>query len=538
MTNTKYYLKQNVQMEPLFNQWYAWSHLIAPATAAMNIANSHLKIMKSYVAAPQVHANAVKNPAMLGGPFIDYEGGRVNEIRELMDRTSKENQHMLAFADSIKAVDELLRSEAKGYSLEPLYEKVPANLRGYVELVYDLNNNASMRFYEPLLYKSEFYNTGSQSVLFSIIEKDHRAFALSTPRLADDKSLQVHIPLNHPGLDDMFKMKHGPQTLGYISERLGLDAGAQEKFQLFLTEEEPPHTERYSGEDVRVRYFGHACVLLETKDVSMLLDPVLSYKYDNGIDRYTFLDLPDVIDYVLITHGHQDHVMFESLIQLRSKIRNIIVPRSGGGALQDPSMKLVLENIGFRNVIELGELETVEIPDGLITGLPFMGEHTDLNIQVKMAHHIRLKDQTFMFAADTNNIEPRLYEHIFRIMGDVDVMYLGMECDGAPLSWLYGQLLTKQIDRKMDQSRRLNGSNFEHAMALVSQFNCREVYVYAMGQEPWLNYVMSLKYTDESNPIVHSNKLMAACKEKGIISERLFGKKEFIYGARRQALVA
>ena len=538
MSNTKYYLKQNVQVEPLFNQWYAWSHLIAPATAAMNIVNSHLKIMKSYVAAPQVHANAVKNPAMLGGPFIDYEGGRVNEIRELIDRTIKENQHMIAFAESVKAADELLRSEAKGYSLEPMYEKVPANLRGYVELVYDLNNNPSMRFYEPLLYKSEYYNLSSQSVLLALIEQDHRAFALSTPRLPDDKSLQLHLPIGHPGLDEMFKMKHEPQTLAFISEHLGLDPGQQEKFHSFLTEEEPPRTIRYSGDDVRVRYFGHACVLLETKNVSMLTDPVLSYKYDNGIDRYTFLDLPDVIDYVVITHGHQDHVMFESLMQLRHKTRYIVVPRSGGGALQDPSMKLVLENLGFKNVIEIGELEMIEVPDGTITGLPFMGEHTDLNIQVKMAHHIRLKDQTFLFAADTNNIEPKLYEHIFRIMGDIDVMYLGMECDGAPLTWLYGPLLTKQIDRKMDQSRRLNGSNFERGDALVNQFNCKEVYIYAMGQEPWLNYVMSLKYTEESNPIVHSNKLIAACHERGIVSERLFGKKEFIYGARKAAVVA
>ncbi|HVQ39978.1 MAG TPA: hypothetical protein VMS31_20730, partial [Pyrinomonadaceae bacterium] len=62
MREDKLYLKQNVLVEPLFNQWYAWSHLIAPHNAAMNITNSHLKIMKSYVAAPQVHANAVKNP--------------------------------------------------------------------------------------------------------------------------------------------------------------------------------------------------------------------------------------------------------------------------------------------------------------------------------------------------------------------------------------------------------------------------------------------------------------------------------------------
>jgi hypothetical protein len=158
-----------------------------------------------------------------------------------------------------------------------------------------------------------------------------------------------------------------------------------------------------------------------------------------------------------------------------------------------------------------------------------MGEHTDLNIQSKMAHLIKLKGNTFLFAADTNNIEPKLYEHIFRVVGDIDVLYLGMECDGAPLTWLYGPLLTKQIDRKMDKSRRLNGSNFERGWDLINQFGCKEVYVYAMGQEPWLNYVMSIKYTEDSNPIVASNKLIAACQSRGIMSERLFGKKEFIY---------
>jgi len=47
-------------------------------------------------------------------------------------------------------------------------------------------------------------------------------------------------------------------------------------------------------------YFGHACILLETNDVSVLLDPVLSYTYESYISRYTYEDLPEVIDYVLI----------------------------------------------------------------------------------------------------------------------------------------------------------------------------------------------------------------------------------------------
>ena len=80
----------------------------------------------------------------------------------------------------------------------------------------------------------------------------------------------------------------------------------------------------------------------------------------------------------------------------------------------------------------------------------------------------------------------------------------------------------------MDESRRLAGSNYEQARSIVDLFHCKEVYVYAMGQEPWLNYVMELKYTAESRPIVESNRLLKACQEQGIFAERLFGEKEIL----------
>jgi hypothetical protein len=89
MKNERLYLRPNIQAEPLVDQWYAWSNLIPPATAARNLTERHLKIMDSYIKAPQIHANAVKNPKLLGGPFIDYNGERVDEIRSLVERTKR-----------------------------------------------------------------------------------------------------------------------------------------------------------------------------------------------------------------------------------------------------------------------------------------------------------------------------------------------------------------------------------------------------------------------------------------------------------------
>jgi len=106
------------------------------------------------------------------------------------------------------------------------------------------------------------------------------------------------------------------------------------------------------------------------------------------------------------------------------------------------------------------------------------------------------------------------------------VLFIGMECDGAPLTWIYGSLFSRPIDRKMDRSRRLSGSDFESALDIVNRLKGKKAYVYAMGQEPWLGYLTSIKYTNESRPIVESDKLVEACNQQGTFCERLYGSKE------------
>jgi L-ascorbate metabolism protein UlaG (beta-lactamase superfamily) len=186
----------------------------------------------------------------------------------------------------------------------------------------------------------------------------------------------------------------------------------------------------------------------------------------------------------------------------------------------------VLRTIGFDQVSEIYEMESIEVPGGSITGLPFLGEHADLNIRTKLAYLIQLEGKSALCAADSNNIEPRLYEHIQRLTGNVDIVFLGMECEGAPLSWLYGPLMTKPLARKSDQSRRLDGSDCRKGMELVDCLKPSQIYIYAMGQEPWLTYLTSIQYTDQSKPIVESNKLVAACRERGLVADRLFGCRE------------
>ena len=526
LNDQKVFLKSNVMIEPLFNQWHAWSGLIAPATAAMFTANSHLKIMQSFVAAPNVHTAALKNPVMRGGPFINYDASKVPQIKALIESTLSGQSHLLALAEAIKQLDEILTTQADGFSLESLYQRVPEQLKGYVELVYDLNNSPSIRFIEGLLYKSPYYDESSQSLALAVCDQDFRPFALSTPQIGGDEAVFLRLPFRANELDELVKMKSSPYPLGYIREVFNIKEQELSVWSKLFTATGPRRRAPYVGGSVRVSYFGHACVLIETAELSVLLDPLVSYEINNDIPRYTYHDLPESIDYVLITHNHQDHCQFEALLQLRHRIKNVIVPKNDGGGLADPSLKLALQNIGFNQVTEIDEMENLHVTGGIIQGLPFLGEHADLKIRSKLAYLITLNGKSILCAADSNNLEPKLYKHISRLIGGVDILFLGMECDGGPLSWLYGPLLTKPIGRKMDQSRRLNGSDFQRGLELVDILNPNQVYIYAMGQEPWLTYLTSIEYTEESRPILESNKLVEECRSRGIISERLFGCKE------------
>jgi L-ascorbate metabolism protein UlaG (beta-lactamase superfamily) len=526
LNNTKVYLKPNVQPEPLFNQWYAWPYLISPITAAMYTSNLYIKIMESFIAAPHFHISALQDPKMKGGPFINYDESRVDEIKALLIKSQEDAADLIELAEAIKNLQLLILEEAKGYSIEPLYQKVPDILKGYVELVYDINNQPAVRFIEGLFYKSKFYKESSQTLSLNLVATDERPFIFSTPRLKSENSLHLHQHFNYQGLDELFKMKQIAQPLGFIEEVLDIPSQDSKLFESFFTEVAPPLVNKYDGEEIRIRYFGHACVLIESKDVSILCDPLISYEYGGELPRYTYADLPDCIDYIIITHQHHDHFMLESLLQLRHKTKTVIVPKSYGGELVDPSMKLVLKNIGFSQVIELEEIETLDIPGGTITGIPFLGEHADLKIRSKIAYLVNVQNNTILLGADLNNCESTMYDHVRAALGKVDVVFIGVQCDGAPLSWAYGALLIQPLSRKMDRSRASSGSNYSQAIALIESLKPQEVYVYAMGFEPWLSYLMSFENPEESNSASEAKKLVVDCQNRGIKSDKLYGKKE------------
>lgn len=524
---TPYYLKPNAQIEPLINGWAAHPFLLSPMSAPHFI-HRQLKIMQSYVQMPMLHAAAVQNPEMRGGEFIDYGGGRVDEIARLMASMEHDNRTRLEFREAALELLDLLESKQDCAGFEDIYRQMPEAVRGYVELVYDLSHRPSVRFLESVLYRSQAHRPSNQSICLSLVNSDERRFVFGTPRLPDDDNLVLDIGFDDARIDYLARLRSRGGGVADIQSAMGLDVAQSRRLSKFLTTEKPRQQLPFSGDGVRVRYFGHACVLLEANGCSILVDPLMSYEHQTAGVRFTDADLPEKIDFVVITHSHHDHFVIEQLLQLRHRIGTVVLPRGGHGMLQDPSLKLACRHLGFDNVIELDDLDQVDIRSGSITALPFFGEHCDLDVRTKATFRIELLGRSFLFIADSNNLSPHTYRVAREVVGPADVLFISQECTGAPMHWAYGALFPRKLDTDVSRSRRSYGPDSQAAIEHIQTFGCGRVFLYAMGLERWLNYLMALQDDHCANTEREVQKVLAYCRDNSIPAEVLNGSRELL----------
>ncbi|CAO5160070.1 4-amino-L-phenylalanyl-(CmlP-peptidyl-carrier-protein) 3-hydroxylase [Frankia sp. AiPs1] len=532
------YLAGDVVVEPLVDRWYAWIQLLTPATAAFHVVDRHLRMMASYVRSPALHAAAAADSATRSGPFLDLGGGHVREVADLLDATQARAAGQIELVDTLRALDRMLGERATGEPLDPWYQCVPEALRGLVELTYDRHHRPDVRVREELMYASPLWDTSRQCVRLD--RGRTRPFVMSTPRLAvvdddDDTAVDVAVPFHAPALDALFRARTEPTDVAALSARLGLapSSPAADQFAALFTDTPPTPLgppARAAGPPPRgggrVTYFGHACLLFEDGDSSVLVDPVIAYDEPGAPPHAGYVDLPPHIDYVLITHAHHDHVVPETLLQIRHRVGTVVVPANDAGNLVDPSLRRAIEHLGFDRVVEVRAFEQIPLNSGVVTAVPFVGEHHDLDIATRAGYHIRMAGRSFLVAADSANVDPPVYARAHALVGDADVVLQGMECVGAPASWVYGPYFSRPLDRDHDATRRGRASNSVEAIDLIERFNADEVYVYAMGAEPWLAHLLGLDGGGASPATAESDHFVAECRRRGLVAERLYGHKE------------
>ena len=526
MSDEPRFLRPDVIVEPLVDRFYAWLHTVAPVQAAMNLAFVQVPLLESYLQSPRSHVAASGNPALRGGPFVNVAEARAGEVGELVASIRRDRAGMLRFARAVGEAEELVRRRASGFDLTPLYGELPVELSGLVELAYDTGNQASVRFIEPLAYESSAYVPGRQSVQLSVETGVERPFILSTPRLPSADALDLPLPFGHPGLEELFRSRVHGTTLARLREVLELDDGQAAGLGGLLAGGPDLAGDRHVDNGARIRYFGHACLVMQTAQAAVVTDPWVSSDA-SAAGRFTYRDLPDYIDLVLITHGHQDHVVLETLLALRGRVGSVVVPRCSQGNLADPSLALYLSHLGLP-VTEVDSFSEVEFPGGKVIATPFLGEHADLDIRAKSTYIVRFGGRAVFVGADSSGIDPGLYRYMRAHAGPVDMAFLGLECAGAPLTWAYGALFTKPVSREMSNSRRLSGSNAVQAAAIMTELGAAEAYVYAMGEEMWLvGHVMATTYNDDSYQLRQVEEFLTWCADHGIKADHLYGQHEW-----------
>ncbi|MFC9756875.1 MBL fold metallo-hydrolase [Streptomyces sp. NPDC056921] len=527
----KLYLHNSVAAQPLLHHWYAWPYLIAPHTGALNLRERLLPIMRSYLASPGVHQSALSSPSRYGGPFLNPVHASSADVEVLLETTLRDGQTRLTLADDMDRLRGLLRERATGGSLEPLYPEVPESLRGCVELVYDTANQPSFRFFEALLYRTPAFEPHSQKVSLTAAPVRDQPFVYGSPILPHQDRLDIGVPFANDVWNDVFSARLNAVDVAGLADRLNLDPGDAALFATLFGDEEPAPYRGVGPHEVRMRYFGHATVLVETSAGSVLLDPLIGYAGD-GYEHLTMADLPPFVDTVVISHFHSDHFSLETLLQLRTRVGTVLVPRASGGSLQDPSLKIMLEALGFHQVREMGELESFDVAERMqVVALPFIGEHADLDIRTKMVPLVRALGRSFMFATDITPVEPALYGLVQDVVGQVDALFVGLECVGAPLSWLYGPIMEAPLSHEHNQSRRLKGSDADMADRLAQQVGAAHVYSYAMGLEPWLKHLTGSEFEADSEPVRQSKRLIELSAARGVGSQLLYRQAEHVWSA-------
>lgn len=531
-SNNLYRLTESAAAEPLINSWAVWSDLVSPSSYSLHLLNYQVKILSSYLASPTAHAKASKNPAFISGPFMNVPAERVKEVEGLLKLIEETQSENIKFARALTDFSNFINHEAQGQSLEPYYKKIPESLRGYVELVYDYNNHPIVRLMESLLYRSSYYRKNLQSLrIFQQTHDSCRPFFLNTPRLPAHDQIDWARSFDDSQIDEFFRLESTFQPLGRIRELLCLTDADDDRLLPLLTERPVEPTVNWRGPGGRIRYFGHACVLVEWQGVSILIDPWIGLlSQESEVKRLSYKDLPEKIDYVLITHGHHDHFVIESLLRLRHRIECLIVPRTSGLFYADASLKLLAQNIGFKQVVEMEPLDSIKLSDGEIVAVPFFGEHADLP-HGKVGYLIRAGKEQVLFAADSNCLDKCLYKHLRRILGPIQTVFLGMECVGAPLSWLYGALLPTKPQHGHDQSRRTKGCDAQAAFNLLEAVGSNRVYIYALGMEPWLRYGMGLGLSEDSVQLQEAKKVISGAAGRNFVdARRLYGMHEIRLG--------
>lgn len=192
-------------------------------------------------------------------------------------------------------------------------------------------------------------------------------------------------------------------------------------------------------------WFGHSSYFMQLDGKKILVDPVFSghaspfsfmVKSFPGSDIYTPEEMPD-IDYLFITHDHWDHLDYETVLKLKSRVKKVITTLGTASHL---------EYWGFNpaNIIELDWQEQATLDSGFVVtatpGRHFSGRGLKRN-QAMWASFVFQTPHKKIFIGGDSGYDTH-FADIGQTYGPFDLALL--ECGQYNYAWRYIHMMPEQ----------------------------------------------------------------------------------------------
>jgi L-ascorbate metabolism protein UlaG (beta-lactamase superfamily) len=199
------------------------------------------------------------------------------------------------------------------------------------------------------------------------------------------------------------------------------------------------------NEDVLV-WFGHSSYFMQLDGKTMLVDPVFSgaaspVKFTTqsfaGSDVYSVEDFPS-IDYLFISHDHWDHLDYETVLKLKSKVKKVITGLGTGEHLESWGYDVSkIEEKDWNETADLGEGFSVDI----MPGRHFSGRGLARNRAMWVSFVLKTPTKKIFLGGDSG------YDTHFKTIGNkfgpFDLVLL--ECGQYNYNWKYIHMMPEEV---------------------------------------------------------------------------------------------
>jgi L-ascorbate metabolism protein UlaG (beta-lactamase superfamily) len=189
---------------------------------------------------------------------------------------------------------------------------------------------------------------------------------------------------------------------------------------------------------LRFAWLGHATVLIKIDDKVILIDPMFTQRAGafGWLSPMRYSKAPvsadnlPMVDVILITHNHSDHLDKDSIKALSSRTKRFIVPLAVGKLLEE-------WGVSYKKIIELDWWQAESIDDLVITAAP--AKHTsergifDKNKTLWASYGIQGRKHNLYLSGDSG-WHNGLYE-IGKRLGPFDVTFFDIGAYGDQKGW-------------------------------------------------------------------------------------------------------